>query len=121
MTACRLIFNSFAALSSSSSIGEEKSTFTRCIGPIMRPLFVKKVDTLFPSSANRAIASAETGFFLAILFIQFLFFLGCLPKRYKVVILALAVFSDFEDDGIQTVAHPADDQICSGRSERWSR
>src|SRR5215475_8331641 len=115
MTACRLIFNSFAALSSSSSIGEEKSTFTRCIGPIMRPLFVKKEDTLFPSSANRAIASAETGFFLGILFIQFLFFFGGHPKRHKVVILALSVFSDFEDDGIQSVAHPADGPILFGK------
>jgi len=45
--ACRLMFSSFAALSNSSTIGKAKSTFTRWIGPIMRPAFVKNRDTAF--------------------------------------------------------------------------
>ena len=63
ITAWRLMFSSFAALSSSSSIGDAKSTFTRWIGPIMRPALVKKGETSFPLSASRAMFSADTGFF----------------------------------------------------------
>src|SRR6202158_2578933 len=56
------MFNSLAALSSSSSMPDARSTFTLCIGPIMRPVFVKNRDTSLPWSARRAMASAETGF-----------------------------------------------------------
>src|SRR5205807_10562434 len=62
ITACRLIFNSFAASSSSSSIGDVKSTFTRRIGSILRPEFVKNRETSSPRSASSAIASADTAF-----------------------------------------------------------
>lgn len=61
----------FRRRSSSSNIGEVKSTFTRWIGPIMRPLLVKKRDTSSPRSARRAIASAEgAAFVLRVLFID---------------------------------------------------
>src|SRR5207302_9905178 len=60
--ACRLIFNSFAASSSSFSIGDVKSTFTRRIGSILRPELVKNRETSSLRSASRAMASAETAF-----------------------------------------------------------
>src|SRR5207244_6327622 len=76
------MFSSFAALSSSSSIGDVKSTFTRWIGLIMWPEFVKKRETSLPLSARRAIVSAATGFFrLRVLFIKLLLLLGCFPQR----------------------------------------
>src|ERR1700674_2527215 len=56
------MFNSLAALSSSSSMPDARSTFTLCIGPIMRPVFVKNRDTSLPWSARRAMASVDTGF-----------------------------------------------------------
>ena len=39
-----------------------RSIHRLCIGPIMRPVFVKNRDTSLPWSARRAMASAETGF-----------------------------------------------------------
>src|ERR1700680_1016592 len=39
-----------------------RSIYPLCIGPIMRPVFVKNRDTSLPWSATRAMASAETGF-----------------------------------------------------------
>src|SRR5437879_7889470 len=84
------MFSSFAALSSSSSIGDVKSTFTRWIGLIMWPEFVKKRETSLPLSARRAIVSAATGFFrLRVLFIKLLLLLGCFPQGHEVVVLSL--------------------------------
>ncbi len=80
MTACLLIFSSLAALSSSSSMDAVKSTFTRWMGFIIRPEFVKNRETSRPLSAIRAMLSAEAGLFLRrMFFIEFSFFLGCLP------------------------------------------
>jgi hypothetical protein len=39
-----------------------RSIHRLCIGPIMRPVFVKNRDTSLPWSARRAMASAEIGF-----------------------------------------------------------
>jgi hypothetical protein len=75
MTACLLMLSSFAARSSSSSIGAVKSTFTRWIGFIMRPELVKKREIFLPLSAMRAMDSADAGFFLrGVFFIEYLFF-----------------------------------------------
>src|SRR6202162_2881932 len=109
MTACRLMFNSLAALSSSSSIPDARSTFTLWIGPIMRPVLVKNCDTSFPWSARRAIVSAETGFrCLRVFCIKFLLLLGGLPERHQAVVLSLFVFPHFEYHGVQIPADPAD-------------
>src|ERR1700731_3755164 len=108
MTACRLMFNSLAALSCSSSMPDARSTFTLWIGPIMRPLLVKNRDTSFPSSARRAIASADTGFRrLRVFSIKFLLLLGGLPEGHKMVVLYLFVLTQFENDGVQLLPHPA--------------
>ena len=81
ITACRLTFNSLAAVSNSSSMPDARSTFTLCIGPIMRPLLVKNRDTSLPSSARRAIAPADNGFRrLRVFSIKLLLLLGGLPK-----------------------------------------
>src|SRR3984893_13671937 len=116
------MFNSLAALSSSSSMPDARSTFTLWIGPIMRPLLVKNRDTSFPSSARRAIASADTGFRrLRVFSIKLLLLLGGLPEGHKVVVFSLFVLTHFENDGAQPLPHPADCRYCSGKSERWSR
>src|ERR1019366_1513189 len=66
ITACRLMFNSLAARSSSSSMPDARSTFTLWIGLgigiIMRPVLVKNRDTSLPWSARRAMDSAGIGF-----------------------------------------------------------
>src|SRR5262249_3757457 len=78
------MFNSRAALSNSSSIGDAKSTFTRWIGPIICPAFVKKRETSFPWSARRAIDSADIRLFcLRVLFIQLLLLRSCLPQCHE--------------------------------------
>src|ERR1700674_2323334 len=101
MTACRLMFNSLAALSSSSSMPAARSTFTLCIGPIMRPALVKNRDTSFPSSARRAMASADTGFRgLRVFCIKLLLLFSGPPERHEVVVLSLFVLAHFEDDGV---------------------
>src|ERR1700688_4720259 len=78
------MFSSFAALSSSSSIGDAKSTLTCWIGPIMWPAFVKKRETSFPLSARRAIVSAATVYFrLRVLFIKLLLLFRCFPPSHE--------------------------------------
>jgi len=80
MTACLLILRSLAALSSSSSMEALKSTFTRWMGFLISPELVKKRETSLPLSAIRAMASAETGFFLSgVFFIEFPLRGGCFP------------------------------------------
>src|SRR6266436_9459661 len=80
MTACLLTLRSLAALSSSSSMEAVKSTFTRWMGFLISPEFVKKRETSLPLSAIRAIVSAETGFFLRrVFFIKFSLRAGCFP------------------------------------------
>src|ERR1700730_14855657 len=86
------MFNSLAALSSSSSMPDARSTLTLCIGPVMRPLLVKNRDTSLPSSARRAMASADTGFRrLRVFSIELLLLLGGLPERDAVVGLSFFV------------------------------
>src|ERR1700737_2806146 len=103
------MFNSLAALSSSSSIPAAKSTFTLCIGPIMRPVLVKNREKSPPWSARRAMASADTGFRgLRVFSIKLLLLLGCLPESHKVVVLSFFVLPHFENDGVQLLPHPAD-------------
>jgi len=83
ITACRLIFNSLAAVSSSSSMPGARSTFTLCIGPIMRPALVKNRDTSWPSSARRAMASADIAFRrLRVFFIKTQLLVGRLPESH---------------------------------------
>src|SRR5208282_4758743 len=109
------MFNSLAALSSSSSMPDARSTFTLCIGPIMRPLFVKNRDTSLPSSARRAMASAETGFRrLRVFSIKLLLLLGCLPESHEMVVLSFFVLPYFENEGIQLLTHPADRPLLFG-------
>src|SRR5215469_13820738 len=106
------MFSSFAALSSSSSIGDAKSTFTRWIGPIMRPALVKKGETSFPLSASRAMFSADTGFFcLRVLFIKFLLLLSRFPQRDEVIVLSVAVFPHFKNERLQPFSHPANSPV----------
>src|ERR1700719_627566 len=116
MTACRLMFNSLAALSSSSSMPDARSTFTLCIGPIMRPLLVKNRDTSLPSSAKRPMASADTGFRrLRVFSIKLLLLLGGLPERHEVVVLSVFVLPHFENDSVQLLPHPADRPVLFGQ------
>jgi len=80
MTACLLMLRSLAALSSSSNMEAVKSTFTRWMGFLISPEFVKKCETSLPLSAIRAMVSAETDFFLSgVFFIEFPLRSGCLP------------------------------------------
>ena len=109
MTACLLMFSSWATLSSWFSIGPAKSTLTRWTGSIIRPALVKNREMSFPRSAKRAMASAETGFgFLRLLFIEFPFFIGRLPERNQVVVFALGIVPDLENQGVKSAAYPAD-------------
>src|SRR5271157_614292 len=102
------MFSSFAASSSSLSIGAAKSTFTRWMGGIMRPELVKKPEMSSPRSARRAIASAETGRLrLRVLFIKLLLLFGGLPQSHQMVIFAFPALPDLEDDGVQSFSHPA--------------
>src|ERR1017187_5909975 len=110
------MFNSLAALSSSSSMPDARSTFTLCIGPIMRPVLVKNRDTSRPSSARRAMASADTGFRrLRVFSIKLLLLLCGLPESDEVVILSFFVFPHFENDGVQLLSHPADRPVLFGK------
>src|ERR1035438_5648854 len=103
------MFNSLAALSSSSSMPEARSTFTLCIGPIIRPLLVKNRDTSFPSSARRAMASADIAFRrLRVFSIKLLLLFGGFPESHEVVVLSFFVLPHFENDGIQLLNHPTD-------------
>src|SRR4029077_17027450 len=116
MTACLLMFNPLAALSSSSSMPDARSTFTLCIGPIMRPLLVKNRDTSLPLSAQRAMASADTGFRrLRVFSIKLLLLLGGLPESHKVVVLSFFVLPHFENDRVQLLPHPADCPVLFGQ------
>jgi hypothetical protein len=55
---------------------------------------VKNRDTLRPSSAIWAIASALTGFFrLVVFFIELFLLSGGLPKRHEMVELSISVLS----------------------------
>lgn len=109
MTACLLMLSSFAARSSSSSMGAVKSTFTRWIGFIMRPELVKKRETFLPLSAMRAMDSADAGFFLrGVFFIEYLFFPRCFPKGHQMVELSFVVFSNLKDHRIKPITYPAD-------------
>ena len=106
------MFSSFAALSSSSSIGDVKSTFTRWIGLIMWPEFVKKRETSLPLSARRAIVSAATGFFrLRVLFIKLLLLLGCFQQGHEVVVLSLLIFPHLKNKRAPSLPHPADSSL----------
>src|ERR1700737_2925507 len=96
------MFKSLAALSSSSSMPDARSTFTLCIGPIMRPLLVKNRETSLPSSARRAMASPDNGFRrLRVFCIKLPLLLGGLPESGEVVVLSFVVLPHFENDGVQ--------------------
>ena len=115
MTACRLTFKSSAALSNSASIGEAKSTFTLCIGPIMRPRFVKNRDTSLPASASFAMSSADAAAdFLRMVFIELLFLFRRFPEGNEVVEFAFIVFAYFENEGVELSRYPADGSILLG-------
>src|SRR5208282_2473482 len=141
ITACRLMFNSFAARSSSSSMPDARSTFTLRIGPgiIMRPVLVKKRDTSLPWSARRAMASAGMGFRgLRVLFImlrnKFSGALGigqhCLPQNavYPCLIAFAPLLQPCDHVGVQPHGNcllhrpiePAPNRIfpCVGRKLR---
>src|SRR5271157_4228249 len=110
ITACRLMFNSLAARSSSSSMPDARSRFTLRIGPgiIMRPVLVKKRDTSLPWSARRAMASAGVGFRgLRVLFIRFLLLLGGFPESHEVAVFSFLVLPDLKNNGVQLLSHPA--------------
>src|ERR1700730_1878422 len=110
------MFNSLAARSNSSSMPDARSTFTLCIGPIMRPVLVKNRDTTLPWSARRAMVSADTGFRdLRVFFIKLVLLLGGLPGRYEVVVLSFFVLPHFENDGVQLLPHPADRPVLFGQ------
>src|ERR1700730_3962834 len=110
------MFNSLAALSSSSSMPAARSTFTLCIGPIMRPVLVKNRDTSFPWSARRAMASADTRFRgLRVFSIKLLLPFGGLPKSDEVIVLSFFVLPHFENDGVQMLSCPADRSVLFGQ------
>ena len=109
MTAWRLTLSSFAALSSSSSMEAVKSIFTRWMGFLICPELVKKLETSLPRSAMRAMDSADVAFFLrVVVFIEFSFFLGCLPQGHQMVEFSLCVFANLKNHRIQTITYPAD-------------
>src|SRR5580704_17145261 len=110
------MFNSLAALSSSSSMPAARSTFTLCIGPIMRPVLVQNRDTSFPWSARRAMPSADTGFRgLRVFSIKLLLLFGGLPKSDEVVVLTFFVLPHFENDGVQLLSHPTNRSVLFGQ------
>ncbi len=115
MTACLLMFNSFAALSNSSSMAKEKSTFTRWIGSIIRPEFVKKREMSLPRSAKRAMDSAGAGLgFLRVFVIKIPLFESRFPESDQMVVFACFVLPDFKNRGIQAQADPTDRPILTG-------
>src|SRR5438105_10804065 len=86
-----------------------KSAFGRCTGGIIRPVLVKYRETSCPRSARFAIDSAETRFLrLEVFFIKLSLLLGCLPQRDQVVVFAVGVLSHFENDRVESTAHPPD-------------
>src|SRR5580704_6776411 len=109
ITAWRLIFNSLAARSSSSSMPDARSTFTLWIGPIIWPVLVKNRDTSLPWSARRAMASAGSGLRgLRVFFIKFVLLFSGLPESHEVVIFSFLVLSHFKNNGVQLPAYPTD-------------
>src|SRR5260370_18721260 len=115
MTAWRLTFSSFAALSSSSSMEAVKSIFTRWMGFLIRPELVKKLETSLPQSAIRAMDSADVAFFLRIVvFIEFSFFPGRLPQGHQMVELPFCVFVNLKNHRIQTITYPTDRAMLNG-------
>src|SRR3981189_3371064 len=106
MTACRLMFTSFAARSSSSSRPGARSTFTLWIGSIIWPALVKNRETSLPRSARRAIASADNGFGLRVLFIKLLLLFGGFPEGHEVVMFSFLVLPHLENDRVQLLSHP---------------
>src|ERR1700737_1775250 len=100
------MFSSFAAWSSSSSIGDAKSTLTRWIGPVMWPEFVKKRETSFLLSARRAMVSAATGCFrLRVLFRKLVLLFRSFPQSHEVVILSFLVLPRLKDERVQFCSH----------------
>jgi len=64
----------------------------------MRPWLLKKRDTPSPSSARRAMSSAETGAaFLRLFFVEILLGFGRFPERDEVVVFAFIVFTYFKN------------------------
>src|ERR1700761_1043462 len=85
-----------------------KSTFTRWIGPIMVPEFVKNRETSSPRSAIREIFSAEAALAgLRIFFIKLLLLFRRLPQSPKMVVLALVIFPYLKNEGIKPVRDPS--------------
>jgi len=116
MTAWRLTFSSFAALSSSSSMEAVKSIFTRWMGFLIWPELVKKRETSLPRSAMRAMDSADMFFSLRVVFfIEFSFFPGRLPQGHQMVELSFRVFANLKNHRIQTSTYPADRAMLSGK------
>lgn len=82
------------------------------MGLTIRPLFVKKLETFSPRSADVAIFSAETGrLVLRVFFIKDSFLTGRLPQGDQVIILAVIVLSDFEYDRIEFAFDPANSSV----------
>src|SRR5271168_5437968 len=114
MTACRLMLSSLAAFSNSSSMAAVKSTLTRWMGFIILPELEKKRDTSLPRSAMRAIASAETGFFLGcVLFMESPFRRSGFPEGHEMVELPFGVLADFKNDRVQATAYPRSEEHTS--------
>src|SRR5437660_5428254 len=73
----------------------------------MLPEFVKKRETSSPRSAKRAIFSAEAAFpDLLVFFIKLLLLFRRFPQSYKMVVLAVRVFSHLKDKGIEPGSNP---------------
>jgi len=116
MTAWRLMLSSLAAFSSSSSMDAVKSTLTRWMGFIILPELEKKRETSLPRSAMRAMASAESIFFLGcVFFIEFPFCRSGFPESHEMVELPFGVLADFKDDRVQATACPADGAMLHGK------
>ncbi len=121
MTACLLMLSSSAAFDSSSSMDAVKSTFTRWMGFIARPEFVKNRETSLPLSAIRAIASADIGFFLRdVFFIELPFCGGCFPQGHQMVELSFGILPNLKNHRVQAVTDPTDGAMLNRESERWS-
>ena len=59
-------------------------------------------------------SSAEAArLFLRIVVIKLLLSFGCLPERNEMVVFALTVFANFEDERIEPPAHPTDGTILT--------
>jgi hypothetical protein len=110
MTACRLIFSLAARASSSRNMPAVKSTLTRLTGRTTVNLLVKYAEISSPRDAMSAISSAvgAPGLALDVLGINLFFLLGRLPRCDQVIVLALGIVPDFEDNGTQQTAAPTD-------------